>query len=65
MRDLEGCKLTCSLGMPVKALLPAWLGNKVDVGVLTPEERWDHAFRGTAVKVWIQKGDCERLAKGR
>jgi len=46
-------------------LLPAWRGNKVDVGVLTPEERSDHAFRGTALKLWIQKGDCERVAKGR
>jgi hypothetical protein len=36
MRDLEGRKLTCSLGMPVEALLPAWWGNKVGVGVLTP-----------------------------
>ena len=53
------------LGMPVEALLPAWRGNKVDVGVLTPEERSDHAFRGTALKLWIQKGDCERVAKGR
>jgi hypothetical protein len=48
MRDLEGCKLTCSLGMPVEALLPAWWGNKVDVGVLAPEERSDHALPGTS-----------------
>ena len=45
-------------------MLPAWRGNKVHVGVLTPEERSDHAFRGTAVKLWIQKGDFERVAKG-
>jgi hypothetical protein len=51
--------------MPVEALLPAWWGYKVNVGVLTPEERSDHAFRGTALKLWIQKSDCAKVAKGR
>jgi len=59
MRDLEERKLTCSLGMLVEALLPAWWGNKVDVEVHIPGERSNHAFQGTDVKLWIQKGDCE------
>ena len=65
MRDLEGRKLTCTLGMPVEALLPAWGGNTVDVEVQIPGERSSHAFQGTAVELWIQKGDCELEAKGR
>jgi len=46
-------------------LLPAWRGNKVNVEVRAPEERLDRVFQDTAVKPWIQKGDCEREAKGR
>jgi hypothetical protein len=50
--------------MPVETLLPAWRGNKVNVEVRAPEGRSDHACQDTAVEPWIQKGDCEREAKG-
>ena len=45
-------------------MLPAWGGNKVNVEVHAPEGRSDHAFQDTAVGGKIQKGDCEREAKG-
>jgi hypothetical protein len=51
--------------MPVEPLLPAWRGNKVNVEVRAPEERSDPAFLDTAVEPWIQKGDCELVAKSR
>jgi hypothetical protein len=50
--------------MPVETLLPAWRGNKINVEVRAHEERSDRAFQDTAVEPWIQKGDCEREAKG-
>ena len=37
----------------------------MDVEVQTPEERSDHASWGTAVKLCIKRGDCEREAKCR
>jgi hypothetical protein len=50
--------------MPMETLLPAWRGNKVNVEARAPEERSDRAFQDTAVEPSIQKGDCERKAKG-
>ena len=37
----------------------------MDLEVQTPREKSDHAFWGTVVELWIQKGDCELEAKGR
>ena len=45
-------------------MLPAWRGNEVNVEVRAPEERSDREFQDIAVEPWIQKGDCEREAKG-
>jgi hypothetical protein len=50
--------------MQMEALLPAWRGEKVAVGVRAPRERPDCEFPKTVVEPWIENGDYEREAKG-